>query len=241
MACRRRPLRWCACSSAQQPPAALATVTTARVVQELVRTHGRVKDDRILFAASRDGFSNHVFHENCGDGSHLFTHSRSGRSNHGPPPIPTPDTDGFSPTLTFVLLHNGCLFGAYTAIPWSSISGTLPHVRDSIPVLTSLCLPGPHPDPAAFLFSLSDGKPPEQGGRVPCRLFQFQNKGYSVWHAKDKGPLFGIGAGTPLPVTLSRSAPSLCALAVSLCRCPSRSSSAPRGAQSGCRCVFAST
>ena len=101
--------------------------------------------------------------------------------------------------------------------------------------------PGPHPDPAAFLFSLSDGKPPEQGGRVPCRLFQFQNKGYSVWHAKDKGPLFGIGAGTPLPVTLSRSAPSLCALAVSLCRCPSRSSSAPRGAQSGCRCVFAST
>ena len=56
--------------------------------------------------------------------------------------------------------------------------------------------PGPHPDPAAFLFSLSDGKPPEQGGRVPCRLFQFQNKGYSVWHAKDKGPLFGIGAGT---------------------------------------------
>ena len=90
MACRRRPLRWCACSSAQQPPAALATVTTARVVQELVRTHGRVKDDRILFAASRDGFSNHVFHENCGDGSHLFTHSRSGRSNHGPPPTPPP-------------------------------------------------------------------------------------------------------------------------------------------------------
>jgi hypothetical protein len=45
------------------------------------------------------------------------------------------------------------LFGAYTSVPWSSISG-------------------PHPDPSAFLFSLSNETPPEEGGRVPCRLFQ---------------------------------------------------------------------
>ena len=48
--------------------------------QELARTHGRVNDQRILFAGSRDGFSNQAFHENC---------------------------DGFSPTLTFIQLHNG--------------------------------------------------------------------------------------------------------------------------------------
>jgi hypothetical protein len=193
--------------------------------QELQRTHGRVKDERILFsgaaaaapvpvpvpvpltvpraapstgasmrlaprehacfwpagehwagvaliapprlAGSRDGFSNQAFHENC---------------------------DGCSPTVTIVLLHDGrsregagtrggggactrgteregprapphsvpdphtcsrlCrVFGGYTSIPWSSISG-------------------PHPDPEAFLFSLTDGTPVAEGGRPSCRLFQ---------------------------------------------------------------------
>jgi hypothetical protein len=130
----------------------------AWVGQPIVHAHGRVRDERILYAGSRDGFSNQAFHENC---------------------------DGFSPTLTLVLLHNGRLFGGFTAVPWSSISG-------------------PHPDPQAFLFSLSDGEDVDGGERPPCRLFQFQNKGYSVYHAKDRGPLFGVGAGADLGLNLDK-------------------------------------
>ena len=126
--------------------------------QPIVHSHGRVRDERILYAGSRDGFSNQAFHENC---------------------------DGLSPTLTLVLLHNGKLFGGFTTVPWSSING-------------------PHPDQQAFLFSLTDGVEVDEGGRPPCRLFQFQNKGYSVWHAKDRGPLFGVGAGADLGLNLDK-------------------------------------
>ena len=91
--------------------------------------------------------------------------------------------DGCSPTITIVLLHNGRIFGGYTSIPWSSIGG-------------------PHADEEAFIFTLTDGTAIEEGGRPPCRLFQFQNRGYAVWHAKDQGPLFGAGAGADLGLNL---------------------------------------
>eukprot|EP00961_Rhodomonas_salina_P117883 1586505-Rhodomonas_salina.1 len=47
--------------------------------QQLVQQHGRVKDKNILYASSRDGFSNAAFHDAC---------------------------DEMAPTVTFVLLQN---------------------------------------------------------------------------------------------------------------------------------------
>ena len=47
--------------------------------QPLVQQHGRIRDNHVLYATSRDGFSNAAFHEAC---------------------------DGKAPTVTFVLLRN---------------------------------------------------------------------------------------------------------------------------------------
>lgn len=86
--------------------------------------------------------------------------------------------DGKAPTLTIVKLDDGHIFGGHTAVPWQS-SG------------------GPRSDPLAFLFSLTDGE-----RRAPCFLSQFQHWGFSVHHARDRGPLFGHGAGADLGLDL---------------------------------------
>ncbi|KAJ1476311.1 hypothetical protein T484DRAFT_3111495 [Baffinella frigidus] len=56
--------------------------------QEIVHLDGRVLDNHVLYAASRDGFSNEMFHKLC---------------------------DGKAPTLTIVLLDDGRCFGGHTA------------------------------------------------------------------------------------------------------------------------------
>ena len=111
----------------------------------------RGRSCELLYRGSRDGFAAAVFHAMC---------------------------DGMGPTLTLFRSAGsssnsssssaGCVFGGFTAVPWSMGDGRVA-------------------DDSAFLFSLVCGD------AASLVLFPVKRPGYAVFHSARCGPSFGCG------------------------------------------------
>jgi hypothetical protein len=99
------------------------------------------KKMRLLFRASRDGASAASFHRLC---------------------------DGEGPTVTLIKSSNGCVFGGYAGVPWSS------------PIDCTF-----HACPSAFLFTLRN----PYGD--PIARFMSNGGARAVYCYSDYGPAFG--------------------------------------------------
>ena len=99
---------------------------------------------QLIYQASRDGYTGKSFHQHC---------------------------DGRAPTVTVIRSHNGCVFGGFTTIPWSS-----EHVDKA--------------DSSAFLFTLRNPH------RIPPTAYCVRPKpnSFAVAHKPENGPTFGSAA-----------------------------------------------
>ena len=96
---------------------------------------------QLIYQCSRDGYTGKSFHQHC---------------------------DGRSPTFTVIRSHNGCIFGGFTSVPWSS------EYIDKA-------------DSSAFLFTLRNPH------RIPPTTYRLRPKAnsFAVSHKADIGPTYG--------------------------------------------------